>query len=125
MKIAADMLDIKLGQLEVQKDEKVANGAVERTKAGHKQKSVSPKPYDQNDDIADNDIDEDEVVEITPEIYGLNDDDEDESEYAPHFLMEAQYGEESSESFNNSNNGWMSDAFGGDNWTLSGQCPHD
>merc|ERR1712129_40469 len=54
------------------------------------------------------------VVEITPEIYGLNDDDEDESEYAPHFLMEAQYGEESSESFNNGNNGWMSEAFGED-----------
>ena len=48
VKIAADMLDIKLGQLEVQKDGKVANGAVEKTKAIHKQKSVSPKPYDQN-----------------------------------------------------------------------------
>lgn len=108
------MLDIKLGQLEVQKDEKASKGAVARTKASHKDKSVSPKPYDQNDDIADLDADEDELVEITPEIYNLEDDDENEGDYAPHFLMEAQYGEESSESFNNSNNGWMNDAFGED-----------
>jgi len=115
VKIAADMLDIRLGTLEVQKDEKVANDAVERTKAIHKQKSVSPKPYDQNDDIADNDADEDdEIVEITPEIYGMNDDeDEEESEYAPHFLMQAQYGADQSQSFNNSN-GWMNEAFGED-----------
>jgi len=116
VKIAADMLDIRLGTLEVQKDEKVANEAVERTKASHKQKSVSPKPYDQNDDIDDNDADgDDEIVEITPEIYGMNDDeDEDESEYAPHFLMQAQYGADPSQSFNNSN-GWISESFGEDN----------
>jgi len=118
VKIAADMLDIRLGTLEVQKDEKVANEAVERTKASHKQKSVSPKPYDQNDDIDDNDADgDDEIVEITPEIYGMNEDedeDEDESEYAPHFLMQAQYGVEPQQSFNNSN-GWISEPFGEDN----------
>eukprot|EP00092_Neocalanus_flemingeri_P020234 GFUD01021909.1.p1 GENE.GFUD01021909.1~~GFUD01021909.1.p1 ORF type:complete len:490 (-),score=137.92 GFUD01021909.1:52-1521(-) len=112
VKYAADMLDIQLGQLEVQKDEKYAKGAVARTKASHKQQSVSPKPYDQNDDIADNDADEDELVEITPEIYNLEDD-EDEEAYAPHFLMEAQYGDESSESVSNTN-GWMNDTFGDD-----------
>jgi len=116
VKMAADMLDIKLGMLEVQKDEKIPNDAVERTKAAHKQKSVSPKPYDQNDDIADNDADaDDEIVEITPEIYGMNDDEEEgEGDYAPHFLMQAQYGEEPSESFNNSSSGWMNETFGDD-----------
>jgi len=117
VKNAADLLDIKLGQLEVQKEEKIVKGAVARTLANHKQKSVSPKPYDQHDDdAADNDVDEDELVEITPEIYDLDDEDENEGEYAPHFLMEAQYGDDSSESFNNANgsNGWMNETYGDD-----------
>ena len=78
MKVTADLLDITLGQLEVEKSEvKVAKKA--RVKKKKEPKEVSPKPYLQND----NDHDSDEIVEITPEIFG-----EETGTIPPHFLMQ-------------------------------------
>ena len=82
-------MDIKLGQLEVERSE------VKPKKSAKKKKkevieNVSPVPYLQND----NDGDSDEIVEITPEIY--DDEDADGDSYAPHFLMQAEYGDDSS-----------------------------
>ena len=84
-------MDIKLGQLEVERSE------VKPKKSAKKKKkevveNVSPVPYLQND----NDGDSDEIVEITPEIYADDDEDADGDSYAPHFLMQAEYGDDSS-----------------------------
>ena len=81
--MAADVLEIKLGVLEVEKSQHVP------PKSSNKvfMRDMSPMPYNQND----NGNDSDEVVEITPEIYHDDDDDEDENSdgaYAPHFLMQ-------------------------------------
>lgn len=64
-------------------------------------KPFSPKPYDQNDNDNDDYEDNDnEVVEVTPEIFGGG--------FAPHFLMEAQYGDNSNDTYS-SGGGWMDD----------------
>ena len=82
--MAADVLEIKLGVLEVEKSLQLA------PKSSNKvlMRDMSPMPYNQND----NGNDSDEVVEITPEIYHDNDDDDDDENsdgaYAPHFLMQ-------------------------------------
>ena len=77
--MAADELDIKLGQLEVEKSE--VKPAKKLSKK--KQKDVSPQPYHQNDHSGD------EIVEIIPEIFAGNDE-EDDGGYAPHFLMQVR-----------------------------------
>ena len=86
VKVAADELDIKLGQLEVEKSEvKHLN----KKSVKKRLKEISPEPYHQNDHVQD-----DEIVEITPEIFTPNDDDE-EGGFAHHFLMQ-EYGDDSS-----------------------------
>ena len=86
-------MEIKLGQLEVEMSEMKQKKSAKKKKKEVIQQNVSPVPYLQND----NDRDSDEIVEITPEIYADEDDaDGDSSSYAPHFLMQAEYGEDSS-----------------------------
>jgi len=121
---AADLLQIPLGHLEVQKTNKqvvqvdldgsssvksLFNQAVQRTIAMETPEN-SPKPYDQNDDIIDDENnyenedfanEEEEVVEITPEIFSHES--EEDGGYPAHFLMQSV---EEGESFNSS---WMED----------------
>ena len=85
--VAADVLEIKLGQLEVEKSDAKP---VKKTSKKRKRPAdddlhsatASPQPCYQND----NDRDSDEILEITPEIFQPADQ-EDEA-YAPHFLMQ-------------------------------------
>ena len=80
-------MEIKLGQLEVEKSDVKP---VKKTSKKRKRPAddalhsatASPQPYYQND----NDRDSDEIVEITPEIF-QPDNQEDEG-FAPHFLMQ-------------------------------------
>ena len=60
----------------------IFKGAVARTKAIDKETSVSPKPNNQNDDIGDYDADE------------------NERDYTPHFLIEAEGAERVEKSSN-------------------------
>ena len=85
VKVVADLLDITLGQLEVEKsDVKAAKKARVKKKIPKKEvMASSPKPYLQND----NDHDSDEIVEITPEIFH----EEDTGTIPAHFLMQVQY----------------------------------
>ena len=85
VKVAADLLDITLGQLEVEKSEvqTTKKARVKKKKIAKEVVASSPKPYLQND----NDNDSDEIVEITPEIYG----DGDTGAIPPHFLMQVGY----------------------------------
>ena len=79
--MVADLLDITLGQLEVEKSEvKAAKKARVKKKFPKAEIASSPKPYLQND----NDNDSDEIVEITPEIFQ----DEGTGTIPPHFLMQ-------------------------------------
>ena len=96
VKVVADLLDITLGQLEVEKSEvKVAKKARVKKKIPKEVIVSSPKPYLQND----NDNDSDEIVEITPEIFH-----EDDTGTIPaHFLMQVQSIEISSLSVRYSN----------------------
>ena len=81
VKVVADLLDITLGQLEVEKSEvKTAKKARVKKKFAKTEVAYSPKPYLQND----NDNDSDEIVEITPEIFQ----DEGTGTIPPHFLMQ-------------------------------------
>ena len=82
VKVVADLLDITLGQLEVEKSEvKVPKKARVKKKIPKEVIVSSPKPYLQND----NDNDSDEIVEITPEIFH---DEEETGTIPPHFLMQ-------------------------------------
>ena len=83
VKVVADLLDITLGQLEVEKSEvKVAKKARVKKKIPKEVAVSSPKPYLQND----NDNDSDEIVEITPEIFH----EEDTGTIPAHFLMQVK-----------------------------------
>ena len=85
--VAADVLEIKLGQLEVEKsDAKPAKKTSKKRKRPADEDlhsaTASPQPCYQND----NDRDSDEILEITPEIFQPHD--QDDEGYAPHFLMQ-------------------------------------
>ena len=81
VKVVADMLDITLGQLEVEKsDVKMTKKARVKKKILREHISPSPKPYLEND----YDNDSDEIVEITPEIFDGN----SEDTIPAHFLMQ-------------------------------------
>ena len=85
VKVLADILDIKLGQLEVEKTE-IKIPKKPRAKKKFKKEDAfasSPKPYLQND----NDNDSDEIVEITPEIFHGGSEESGET-LPPHFLMQ-------------------------------------
>ena len=56
--------------------------------------------YDANDIV---EVEDREVVEITPEVF---EDDDEDAGFAPHFLMEAHYGEAPAETFS-PNNSWV------------------
>ena len=89
VKIAADLLEVRLGKLEVENYTRPVSGPLfQAKKRARKQKEISPQPCEQNDDYGDADSDE---IEVTPEMYG---NEEGLGSYAPHFLMEAQYGEQ-------------------------------
>ena len=74
--MAADVLEIKLGILEVEKSE--VKKPVKQSKKN--KRPPSPQPFQ-------NGISEDDIIEITPEIYH-DDDEDDDGSYAPHFLMQ-------------------------------------
>ena len=84
VKVLADILDIKLGHLEVEKTELKVPKKPRAKKKLKREDAVpsSPKPYLQND----NDNDSDEIVEITPEIF--QGESEDVGSLPPHFLMQ-------------------------------------
>ena len=56
------------------------------------------KSYDEHDVV---EVEDDEVVEITPEVF--DDDDDEDGGFAPHFLMEAHYGEGPVETYSPNN----------------------
>ena len=84
VKVVADILEIKLGQLEVEKTElKIPKKARVKKKVKKEDTPPSPpKPYLQND----NGNDSDEIVEVTPEIF--QGDNEEDGAIPPHFLMQ-------------------------------------
>jgi len=93
VKVLADILDIKLGQLEVEKTDVKIPKKPRAKKKSKKEDALasSPKPYLQND----NDNDSDEIVEITPEIFHGGSEENGDT-LPPHFLMQTEYLEDSS-----------------------------
>ena len=85
VKVLADILDIKLGQLEVEKTDVKIPKKPRAKKKSKKEDAFasSPKPYLQND----NDNDSDEIVEITPEIFHGGSEENGDT-LPPHFLMQ-------------------------------------
>lgn len=84
VKVLADVLDIKLGQLEVEKTEFKISKRKKKKIRKEDTAPNSPKPYLEND----NDKDSDELVEITPEIFPEVS--EESGTLPTHFLMQVR-----------------------------------
>lgn len=139
---AANLLQIKLGNLNVEPSNKVVHLKVDGNETiqdlfhqvtglpkaarpkvvPRKLKDLLPPPkpedlvpkgvavFEQNQDVNTSydandivEVEDREVVEITPEVF---EDDDEEGGFAPHFLMEAHYGEGPAETFS-PNNSWV------------------